>query len=136
MQPLLGRGRLLGAWHGFIEKGGGRGRQSVDASCFLAGRANEAGRVPHGPLHLVLGWLLRELFTRGKLVSKDSGDGVGVRRELDGVRGGEYGGELEGTGRAFDDSVGRGEVVRLRYVRHRRLVEVSIWLGDDTAGVE
>ena len=59
-----------------------------------------------------------------------------MRRELDGVRSGECGGELEGTGRAFDDSVGRGEVVRLRYVRHRRLVEVSIWLGDDTAGVE
>ena len=30
-----------------------------------------------------------------------------MRRELDGVRGGEYGGKLEGTGRAFYDSVGR-----------------------------
>ena len=59
-----------------------------------------------------------------------------MRRELDGVRGGECGGKLEGAGRAFDHFVGGGEVVRLRYVRHRRPVEVSVWLGDGTAGME
>ena len=58
-----------------------------------------------------------------------------MRRELDGVRGGECGGKLEGAGRAFDHFVGGGEVVRLRYVRHRRPVEVSVWLGDGTAGI-
>ena len=66
-----------------------------------------------------------------------------MRRELDGVRGGECGGELEGTGRAFDHFVGGGEVVRLRYVRHRRPVDVrgdflptpGVWLRNDSARV-
>ena len=49
LQLLLGRGRLLGAWHELIEKGGGGGRQAIDASGFLAGRADKAGGVPHGP---------------------------------------------------------------------------------------
>ena len=47
------------------------------------------------------------------------------------------------TGRAFDHFVGGGEVVRFRYVRHCRPVEVrgdfvpgpSVWLGDDPAGI-
>ena len=58
LQPLLGRGRLLGAWHGLVENGGGRGIQSIDASGFLAGRSDKASGIPHGPFQLVWRWLL------------------------------------------------------------------------------
>ena len=49
LQPLLDRGRLLGAWHGFVEKRGGRGRQPVDASSFLTGRQGPTWAPPSGP---------------------------------------------------------------------------------------
>ena len=128
---------------GSSRRGGERGGQAVNAFGFLAGRADKTGRVPHGPLHLVLRWLLRKLFNRGKAPSKDSGDGIGMGRELDGMGSGECGSELGRTGRALDDFVGRGEVIRLRYVRHRRSVDVrgdfiptpGVWLRNDSARV-
>ena len=112
LQPLLGRGRLLGAWHWLVENGGGRGIQSVDASGFLAGRTDKAGGVPHGSFQLVWRWLLRGVFNSGT-PSKDSGDGIRMGRKLDGVGSGEGGGKLRRTGRAFDYFAGWGEVVRL-----------------------